>query len=146
MSSSPLTFFLFPPATARTTTIEAIANPATSAVMKPSLFIVPPIPPQIDYPAYGEPGDPVCENLRLKRPFAQAEAVVEPAQRAGRPPVPVSEQPHQRRNEQRAHDRRVDQNREACADSELLDEDDLRRRERADRDAEEERCGGDDPA
>ena len=62
----------------------------------------------------------------------------------GRPPVPLAEQLHQRRDQERADDRGVDQDRERGADAVLLHEDDLRRREGADGDREQQRRSGDD--
>ena len=73
------------------------------------------------------------------------EPQVQPAQRLRRPPVPVAEQRHQAGNEQRPDDRRVERDRNRGADAELLDERDAGGGERADRDAEEQRCGRDDP-
>ena len=42
-----------------------------------------------------------------------------------RPPIPFPEQLHQRGHEERADDRRVDEDRERRPDPVLLDEDDL---------------------
>src|SRR5215208_5761668 len=47
---------------------------------------------------------------------------VQARQRRGGPPVPLPEQLHQRRDQQRADDRRVDQDGERGAEAELLDE------------------------
>ncbi len=86
-------------------------------------------------------------SSRLRRvSFAQADSAAQSPQRSRRPPVARAEQPHQRRHEQGAHDRRVDQDRERRANAELFDEDDRRHREGADGDAEQQCCGGDDPA
>src|ERR1022692_2930187 len=70
---------------------------------------------------------------------------MESLERWGRPPVPSPEQRHQRRYEQRPHDERVDQDRARSPDADLLEEHDLRRRERADRHGEHQRRGGDQP-
>ena len=71
---------------------------------------------------------------------------MQPPQAGRRPPVPLAEQRHQARHEQGADDRRVDHDGEAGPHPELLDEDDVGRGERAYRHAEEQRCGGHDPA
>ena len=78
--------------------------------------------------------------------LADPEALVQAPQRRRRPPVPLAEQLHQRGDQQGADDARVDQHRERGADAVLLDEDDLRGGEGADRDREQQRRGGDDPA
>src|SRR5437899_10128109 len=67
-----------------------------------------------------------------------------PAQRRRRPPVPVTEQRHQARHEQRPDERGVDRNGHRDPEPQLLDDQNPRRDEGADRDAEEERGGGDD--
>ena len=61
------------------------------------------------------------------------------------PPVPVPEQGHQARHEERPDQGRVDRDGERDADPDLLDDHDRRRGERADGDAEEQRRRGDDP-
>src|SRR4249919_2227516 len=71
---------------------------------------------------------------------------MEPAQRRGRPPVPTTEQRHQARYEQGPDDRRVERDGDGGADTELLDERDARGRKGADRNAEQQRGGGDDAA
>ena len=93
-----------------------------------------------------EPGWAVpAPGRRLGDASLRREPQVQPPQRPRRPPVPVAEQRHQARNEQRADDRRVERDGHRGADAELLDERDPGGRERADRDAEEQRGGGDDP-
>ena len=54
------------------------------------------------------------------------------------PPVSVSQQRHERRYEERPHDGRIDQHRKRRADAKFLDEDDVRSRERANRDGEQQ--------
>ena len=81
-------------------------------------------------------------TLRLAEP----DPAVQAAQRRRRPPVPFAEQPHQRGDQQRPDDRRVDQHGDRRPDPELLDEDDLGGGEGPDRDREQDRRGGHDPA
>ena len=64
------------------------------------------------------------------------------AQGTRRPPGALAETAHERGDEQRAHDRGVDRDRERGAEAELLDEEDVGGDERADRHAEEQRGGG----
>src|SRR6202034_1190951 len=74
--------------------------------------------------------------------LAQADAPVQTPQRPWCPPGPLPQTPHDRRHEQRAHDGRVDRDRQRRADAELLNEEDVRSGEGADRHAEQERGGG----
>ena len=67
-----------------------------------------------------------------------------PAPRA--PPVPVPEQAHRRRHEQRPDDGRVEGDRERHPDAERLDQDDVGERERGRDDDDDQRRGRHDPA
>ena len=63
-----------------------------------------------------------------------------------RPPVPVAEQPHRRRHQQRAHQRRVQQHRDRRAQAERFDQHDVGRDERQADQHHDRRRAGDDPA
>ena len=78
--------------------------------------------------------------------LAEADPVVQAAQRGRRPPVPLAEQRHQGRHQQRADDGGVDQHRQGRAHAELLDEQHPGGGEGADRDREQQRRGGHDAA
>src|SRR5436190_3534703 len=88
--------------------------------------------------------DPPRGDSEIGRSLREADPSVEAPERAWCPPVPLSEELHQRRHEKRADDARVDQHSERRSQPVLLDEDDLRGDEGADRDGEEEGSGGDD--
>ena len=84
-------------------------------------------------------------SRRCGRRLVQAVAVVEAAQRRGRPPVALAQQLHGRRHEQRAHERGVDDDGDGQADTELLDGEDLAGGEPGEDHDDERRCRGDDP-
>src|SRR3954465_12743 len=72
-------------------------------------------------------GVPLAASARGAPPtplgrLADPEPLVDAAERGGRPPVPLAEEPHQRRDEQCADDGRVDDHGDGGADAELLDE------------------------
>src|SRR3954447_21808171 len=56
--------------------------------------------------------------------LGEAEALLDPAQRLRRPPVPLAEQAHQGGDEKRPHHRRVEQDADRGADRDLLHEED----------------------
>src|SRR5215207_364840 len=98
-------------------------------------------------PVYPLPsGTTALRERPLRRVIAQPESFVQPPQGSRRPPVPVPEELHQRGHEQRPDQAGVDQHRQRRPDAVLLDEDDLRGREGADRNREEQRGGGHDPS
>jgi hypothetical protein len=69
---------------------------------------------------------------------------MQPLERARRPPVPLPEQAHQRRHEQGADDRSIDQNRRGLREPDLLHEEDRAAREREEHDGQHHGRGGDD--
>ena len=70
-----------------------------------------------------------------------------PSARGGRhPPVPVAQQAHRGRHEERPDDARVEGHRDGHAQSDRLDQDDVGERERAGHDHDDEGGGGHDPA
>src|SRR3954449_9587663 len=86
------------------------------------------------------------ELRRGRSGLAHADPGVQAPPRGWSPPIPLAPKLHQGGDEQRADDAGVDQDRERGADPVLLEEDDLRRREGADGDREQERGGGHDAA
>jgi hypothetical protein len=78
--------------------------------------------------------------------FGDVQAVVEAAKRRGGPPVPLSEECHERGDEQGADDERVDQDGGGGSEAEFLEEDDVAGAERAEGDGDHDRAGGDDPS
>ena len=81
-----------------------------------------------------------------RRGLAQPDARVQATQHARAPPVAVAQQRHQARHQQGPHDERIDEDGDHGPDADLLEEDDLRRGERAHGDGEQHRGRRDQPA
>src|SRR5680860_366717 len=94
-------------------------------------------------------GDQLLLLCRVRRrdrvAFADAVPVPPPTHRSGCPPVRITEQLHRRRDQQRANDGGIDQQRDEHADTDQLHEDQAGRAEGSD-DHCQQQCGaGDDP-
>src|SRR5204862_302148 len=74
----------------------------------------------------------------------EAGLAADPRQRRRKPPVPAAEDRHQRRHEERPHDRRIDQNGDRQTETELLQADDRAGDEAAERGDHDDRRGSDD--